>query len=93
MLGVPCITLRHNTERPITCVEGTNRLVGSGKEDILAAARQVLDGTTIARPVPEKWDGKAAERIVAVLRLSHPHSIHVSAGTGVVPERQAVSPK
>ena len=70
VLGVPCITLRHNTERPITCVEGTNRLVGSAKEAIIAAAREILAQPEAKAPIPEKWDGKAAERIVEVLRQS-----------------------
>jgi UDP-N-acetylglucosamine 2-epimerase (non-hydrolysing) len=70
VLGVPCITLRSNTERPITCAEGTNQLVGNDRERILDAARRVLDGSPFAGRVPEKWDGKAAERIVQVLRGS-----------------------
>jgi UDP-N-acetylglucosamine 2-epimerase (non-hydrolysing) len=71
VLGVPCITLRSNTERPITCEEGTNQLVGSDKERILKAARRVLDGSFAGGRIPEKWDGKAAERIVQVLQRSH----------------------
>lgn len=67
VLGVPCLTLRHNTERPITCSEGTNTLVGNDKNRILEAARTVLDGETRAASVPEKWDGHAAERIVEIL--------------------------
>jgi UDP-N-acetylglucosamine 2-epimerase (non-hydrolysing) len=67
-LGVPCITLRHNTERPITCDEGTNRVVGNDKECILVAAWQVIEEKTPARKIPEKWDGKAATRIVSVLQ-------------------------
>lgn len=63
-LGVPCITLRHNTERPITCDEGTNVIVGNKKEKILAAARDVLHGNRLIGRVPDKWDGKASERIV-----------------------------
>lgn len=67
ILGVPCLTLRPNTERPITIQEGTNRLVGNRREDILtaiAAARQMQPGQ---QRQPELWDGHAAERIVAVL--------------------------
>jgi UDP-N-acetylglucosamine 2-epimerase (non-hydrolysing) len=67
VLGIPCITLRHNTERPITCEEGTNVIVGNDKAMILDAARRVLDGEGRTGTVPEKWDGKAAERIVAIL--------------------------
>jgi UDP-N-acetylglucosamine 2-epimerase (non-hydrolysing) len=70
VLGVPCITLRSNTERPITCDEGTNQLVGNDKGRILEAARGVLDGFPSTGRVPEKWDGKAAERIVQVLQRS-----------------------
>lgn len=68
VLGVPCLTLRHNTERPITLTEGTNRLVGNDRDRILAAARDILQGEPRRLPVPEKWDGRAAERIVEVLR-------------------------
>jgi len=67
VLGVPCITLRENTERPITCEEGTNVVVGNKRENILAAARKILDGNAQPGGIPEKWDGKAAERIVDVL--------------------------
>lgn len=64
VLGVPCITMRHNTERPITCEVGTNVIVGNDPEKILAAAKDVLDGKKTAGSIPEKWDGHAAERIV-----------------------------
>ena len=67
VLGVPCITIRHNTERPITCTEGTNRLVGNAKGAILDAARDVLRSANSAGRVPDKWDGQTAERIVDVL--------------------------
>src|SRR5262249_36862744 len=66
-LGVPCITVRQNTERPITCTEGTNQLVPSAAR-MLAAAREVL--ATQRRPGPrqiERWDGDVSERIVRVL--------------------------
>ncbi len=66
VLGVPCITLRHNTERPITCTEGTNRLVGNDPQRILAAAKDILARRDEPRGRPEKWDGRAAERIVEV---------------------------
>ena len=64
VLGVPCITLRHNTERSITIEQGTNVLIGNDKYKILAAANDVLEGRVVSGRVPEKWDGKAAERIV-----------------------------
>jgi UDP-N-acetylglucosamine 2-epimerase (non-hydrolysing) len=67
VLGIPCITLRHNTERPITCDVGTNVIVGNDKRKILAAAKSVLDGTAKRGGVPDRWDGKAAERIVEIL--------------------------
>ena len=67
VLGIPCITLRHNTERPITCVEGTNQVIGNQKAAILAAASSVLSDDPPSRSIPEKWDGQAAERIVQVL--------------------------
>jgi UDP-N-acetylglucosamine 2-epimerase (non-hydrolysing) len=70
VLGVPCITLRHNTERPITCEEGTNVIVGNSRKKILEAADHVLNGEFQKGAIPEKWDGKAAERIVDIL-LGH----------------------
>jgi UDP-N-acetylglucosamine 2-epimerase (non-hydrolysing) len=66
-LGVPCLTLRENTERPITVTEGTNTLVGSDPARILAAARQILAGQGKRGRVPPLWDGRAAERIVNIL--------------------------
>jgi len=66
-LGVPCITLRNNTERPITCEVGTNFVAGTGKENILRHAFRILEGEIPRGKVPEKWDGKAAERIVEIL--------------------------
>jgi UDP-N-acetylglucosamine 2-epimerase (non-hydrolysing) len=67
VLGVPCLTLRANTERPITCTEGTNQVVGNSKARILAAAHSVLDQPYPEAQAPEKWDGGAADRIVEVL--------------------------
>ncbi len=68
VLGVPCLTLRENTERPITCELGTNVLVGTDPARIRAAIREALDGKRQAHQVPPLWDGHAAERIVAVTR-------------------------
>lgn len=66
-LGVPCITIRHNTERPITVEQGTNTLVGTDAEAIIRAAEEVLDNGGKRGRTPELWDGKAAERIAAHL--------------------------
>ncbi len=66
-LGVPCITLRENTERPITVNEGTNTVVGTSPEKILASFRDVMSTGGKAGRVPEYWDGHAAERIAKVL--------------------------
>jgi UDP-N-acetylglucosamine 2-epimerase (non-hydrolysing) len=66
-LGVPCITIRENTERPVTVDEGTNVLAGTDPHAIIAAARAVLRGEGKAGKRPLLWDGRAAERIVAVL--------------------------
>ncbi len=66
-LGVPCLTLRENTERPITVTRGTNRIVGVDPAAIFAAWRDVAAGRWPAGELPELWDGKAAERIVRVL--------------------------
>jgi len=67
VLGVPCITIRPNTERPITCTEGTNVLVGNDPQKVLDAANSILYGPALNGRVPEKWDGRAAERIVETL--------------------------
>jgi UDP-N-acetylglucosamine 2-epimerase (non-hydrolysing) len=67
VLGVPCLTLRNNTERPITIEQGTNHLVGLDPERIVAEARRVLSGPPKPGQVPDLWDGRAAARIVDVL--------------------------
>jgi UDP-N-acetylglucosamine 2-epimerase (non-hydrolysing) len=66
-LGVPCITIRENTERPITVEQGTNTLVGIDPQAIVAAVRSVLDTGGKAGRIPEYWDGRCAERIAAHL--------------------------
>jgi UDP-N-acetylglucosamine 2-epimerase (non-hydrolysing) len=66
-LGIPCLTLRENTERPITVEEGTNVLVGTAPERILAEAEKILRGHGKAGSRPKFWDGRAAERIVEIL--------------------------
>ncbi|MEA2108935.1 MAG: UDP-N-acetylglucosamine 2-epimerase (non-hydrolyzing) [Pseudomonadota bacterium] len=69
-LKIPCITLRENTERPITVEMGSNVLAGNRPSDILAAFEQVLASDRRRGRVPPLWDGKSAERIWAVVRGS-----------------------
>jgi UDP-N-acetylglucosamine 2-epimerase (non-hydrolysing) len=66
-LGVPCLTLRENTERPITVAQGTNTLVGRDRGAIDRAVNEILAGSGKRGRVPELWDGHAAERIAAHL--------------------------
>ena len=68
VLGVPCLTLRDNTERPVTLTEGTNVLVGNDTGRIVEEATKILDGGAPRRRIPDLWDGKASERIVEILR-------------------------
>ncbi|MBL8362799.1 MAG: UDP-N-acetylglucosamine 2-epimerase (non-hydrolyzing) [Rubrivivax sp.] len=64
-LGVPCLTMRENTERPITVEQGTNTMVGRDRVAILAGVRDVLAGRGKNGRTPELWDGHAADRIAA----------------------------
>ena len=67
VLGVPCLTLRNNTERPITIEQGTNTLVGLDPERIVATAHRVLAEPPREGRIPDLWDGRAAERIVDLM--------------------------
>lgn len=67
IVGVPCLTLRENTERPSTVESGSNTLVGSDPDRIVAAFRRARNGSDHNYTVPPLWDGKAAERIVKEL--------------------------
>jgi UDP-N-acetylglucosamine 2-epimerase (non-hydrolysing) len=66
-LGIPCITVRDNTERPITTTVGTNRLVGRDVAKVGIAAKEILSGRSKIGKIPPLWDGKAAERIADIL--------------------------
>jgi len=67
VLGVPCLTLRESTERPVTVTHGTNQLVGTDPQRIVAATRAVLEGRVKMPRTPRYWDGRAAERIADAL--------------------------
>ena len=73
VLGVPCLTLRENTDRPVTVTEGTSTLVGISQENIRAEAVKIIEGDRKIGRVPKYWDGKAASRIINCL-LEHPPS-------------------
>lgn len=67
-LGIPCLTLRENTERPVTVTEGTNTVVGTDPARIVAEAEAALSGRGKAGRVPALWDGHTSERVAEVLR-------------------------
>lgn len=66
-LGVPCLTLRKNTERPITVEVGTNILIGNDMEELRLEVNKVLNGKKKNGRIPDLWDGKASERIVGYI--------------------------
>lgn len=67
VLGIPCITLRENTERPATVTEGSNHVVGTSREKIVLESFKALNSSKTDCRIPELWDGKAAERIVEII--------------------------
>ncbi len=67
VMGVPCMTLRDNTERPETITIGTNELIGTNPKSIEPAMKLLFDGKWKKGNIPELWDGKTSERIVAKL--------------------------
>jgi UDP-N-acetylglucosamine 2-epimerase (non-hydrolysing) len=69
VLGVPCVTVRETTERPVTVTEGTNRVVGIAPGRIVAGARAALAEARASR-IPERWDGAAAARVLDVISRS-----------------------
>lgn len=66
-LGVPCLTVRKNTERPVTVELGTNELVGTEPAHLVKRAREILGGDRKGGTIPPLWDGKAADRVAAAL--------------------------
>jgi len=71
ILGIPCLTIRKNTERPVTTREGTNRLVGTDGQRIVQSAMKILNRGGKKGKIPKLWDGKASERIVKILMENH----------------------
>src|SRR5262249_55163709 len=69
VLGVPCLTLRENTERPVTATHGTNRVIGISPARITEEACCVLESPKPSSSPPPLWDGRAAERIVDILKI------------------------
>ena len=69
-LGIPCLTIRENTERPVTITQGTNQLVGTNKTKIIQAGKDALKGRGKSGKIPKYWDGKTSSRIVDVLLQS-----------------------
>tara|TARA_Y100001970_G_C14193557_1_gene836784 strand:- start:203 stop:1237 length:1035 start_codon:yes stop_codon:yes gene_type:complete len=66
-LKIPCITLRENTERPITIDVGTNILAGTNKKNILLEVKKIINGNIKVGRIPELWDGKTAQRITKII--------------------------
>jgi UDP-N-acetylglucosamine 2-epimerase (non-hydrolysing) len=67
ILGIPCITIRNNTERPITLSEGTNILAGTNKDAIVRESLHFINSSPQEFPQPNLWDGKASERIIKII--------------------------
>jgi UDP-N-acetylglucosamine 2-epimerase (non-hydrolysing) len=67
VMGIPCMTLRNSTERPETCVIGTNELLGTDPKAIAPAMKKLVDGVWKKGEIPDLWDGKTAQRIIAIL--------------------------
>lgn len=91
VLGVPCLTLRENTERPITITHGTNQLVGLAPDRILSAAALAIGRTAEPRR-PPLWDGRTAERTAAVLTVGTPAVQWVPPSIAPLLERRGIRP-
>jgi UDP-N-acetylglucosamine 2-epimerase (non-hydrolysing) len=80
-LGVPCLTLRSNTERPVTVTVGTNTLIGSDNRKLHSELLKILEGKGKSGAIPPLWDGHAGERIAEIIcqlpfKLDHAESTH-----------------
>jgi len=73
ILGVPCLTLRENTERPVTISQGTNQLVGVNRDCILKAMQKIMSGQWKGGGQPKYWDGQASTRIIDILMKHYAH--------------------
>ena len=75
VMGIPCITIRENTERPETCTIGTNELIGTNPKAIKPALDLLFSGNWKKGGIPELWDGKTADRIIDIMvkKLNHSH--------------------
>jgi UDP-N-acetylglucosamine 2-epimerase (non-hydrolysing) len=82
ILGVPCITLRDNTERPVTLTHGTNVLVGSDCKKIIGEFARVVQGQRQTPPAPHLWDGNAARRIIQTLVEQETRSVGLPLPSG-----------
>ncbi len=67
VLGVPCVTLRENTERPVTVTVGTNYLIGTSPIKIMKTVELILAGQGKKGSIPKYWDGKAGDRIIEII--------------------------
>ena len=67
LLGIPCLTLRDNTERPITVEKGTNKIIGNEESKIVEEFNEIINGKINSHDIPELWDGNAAERIIEII--------------------------
>jgi UDP-N-acetylglucosamine 2-epimerase (non-hydrolysing) len=67
VLGIPCLTMRENTERPVTVTHGTNHIVGSSPTRITAEVARILKAPLPTPIPPPLWDGQASQRIVSIL--------------------------